>query len=896
MAIGKLAFASFRTLKVRVALTVAAVALSVSLVVAVTSGYHSMEVAVFRYLAQYLGSTDVQVVRTGDVHGAMDEAIVEQLKADPMVARVVGRFETTTRLLDARGEPTQGRAFLLGVQLPEDADVAALGMAEGKFGRWFAGDEGNVAVVDQEAAKRMDARMGGTITLPGINRKLTLTVVGIVHKPGILAEHIQTIYVPLRTLQQYAQLPGKVNRIDVVLKSGVDPQAFARVWEPRLQQRDPKIKLRFTADRKHEMDRNLRAVRLLSYLGGTISMLAATFIVFSTLSMGVAERSRVLAMLRAVGATKRQIAGTVVLEAIALAGVGAAIGAPLGWLWVKMLAWYFPDYFPTGAQLSVGGVAFGATASIAAAVIASLLPAWNATRVSPLEGLTPLGRTTSWRGMITSALAAVPLVLVDPILMFAPQVPRGIALWAHYGVGLPCLMLGFFLLSPMFVYVTERALAGPVAWLMRVRAPLLRQQLSGSAWRAAGTASALMVGLSVLVVLQTQGNTVLNGWRLPDKFPDMFVAATTTMLGTGLDEAQIRQLQSLPDIKRDARGRAQVLPIAIDIAGLVAGTLDADGTGIVPDKTMFLGVDPDLALEMMELEFRTPDGKPAPPAERERLARQAVEMLKLGRHIIVTDEFRQLKGLKIGDQYPLKTPRHGEVQYTVAGVVWSPGIDVMVQMYDLKQMFEERSAGSVFGSLEDARRDFGVERINLFAINLDYRGATKKEVEERIRKTLGLWGLVAGDVREIKNKIVAGFRRLLNLISTVALAAIAVASLGVTNTIMASIRTRRWQLGILRSVGVTRSQLLRTILAEALLLGLVGCVLGVAAGLEMAVNANGLTTKVFGYGPPIDVPWPVVLAGVGIIMLVALVASLWPATSAARQEPLALLQSGRAAA
>jgi putative ABC transport system permease protein len=229
-------------------------------------------------------------------------------------------------------------------------------------------------------------------------------------------------------------------------------------------------------------------------------------------------------------------------------------------------------------------------------------------------------------------------------------------------------------------------------------------------------------------------------------------------------------------------------------------------------------------------------------------------------------------------------------------VVWSPGIDVMVQMYDLKQMFEERSAGSVFGSLEDARRDFGVERINLFAINLDYRGATKKEVEERIRKTLGLWGLVAGDVREIKNKIVAGFRRLLNLISTVALAAIAVASLGVTNTIMASIRTRRWQLGILRSVGVTRSQLLRTILAEALLLGLVGCVLGVAAGLEMAVNANGLTTKVFGYGPPIDVPWPVVLAGVGIIMLVALVASLWPATSAARQEPLALLQSGRAAA
>src|SRR3954469_4909223 len=97
-------------------------------------------------------------------------------------------------------------------------------------------------------------------------------------------------------------------------------------------------------------------------------------------------------------------------------------------------------------------------------------------------------------------------------------------------------------------------------------------------------------------------------------------------------------------------------------------------------------------------------------------------------------------------------------------------------------------------------------------------------------------GMKAGDVCQIKDTIQKGFGRLLLLVSTVAFAAMAVSSLGVTNTIMASIRSRRWQFGILRSVGVTRSGLLRLVMAEALLLGLVGCALGAAAGAEMSLD------------------------------------------------------------
>jgi len=148
----------------------------------------------------------------------------------------------------------------------------------------------------------------------------------------------------------------------------------------------------------------------------------------------------------------------------------------------------------------------------------------------------------------------------------------------------------------------------------------------------------------------------------------------------------------------------------------------------------------------------------------------------------------------------------------------------------------------------------------------------------------------------VKHAITQAFGQVLLLVSSVAFAAMGVASLGVTNTIMASIRSRRWQFGILRSIGATRSQLLRLVLAEAALLGLVGCGLGLAAGALMSFNARGFSRHTIGYVPPLDVPWNIVWIGTGLVMLIAILASLWPAASVARAEPLRLLQAGRASA
>ena len=153
--------------------------------------------------------------------------------------------------------------------------------------------------------------------------------------------------------------------------------------------------------------------------------------------------------------------------------------------------------------------------------------------------------------------------------------------------------------------------------------------------------------------------------------------------------------------------------------------------------------------------------------------------------------------------------------YTICGVVWSPGIDVMVSMFDIGRQFDQRTAASVFGSLADARQDFGVERIYssrpISTGACDKRGARSSEVKKQLLHT-GHQGRrraahQVADRQQVRPPAPPGEHRRVRGDGG--------RGLGVTNTIMASIRSRRWQFGILRSIGVTRGQLLRLVLSEA---------------------------------------------------------------------------------
>jgi putative ABC transport system permease protein len=446
-------------------------------------------------------------------------------------------------------------------------------------------------------------------------------------------------------------------------------------------------------------------------------------------------------------------------------------------------------------------------------------------------------------------------------------------------------MLGFFLLSPLFVWVIEKAIAPLAAAILRVEVRLLRQQLSTGIWRAAGTAAALMVGLATLVALQVQGHTLIGGWQLPDRFPDIFIWSPDP-----ISWADQKKLADTPGIAPGGLMPVVVTtPLGDSRTNLIAqAVLSGQGLGL-----MFFGVDPPQAVRMVGLEFRDDSGVPLPPDQQAAAQNYALAEMKKGRRIIVTDEFRQSRQLKIGQQYRILTSVNGWQDYTICGIVWSPGADVFISMFDLGRLLDQPTAGSVFGTIDDAKRDFGVTGTWFFAADLQ-GGVEKETLLKNVQRSLGDRGLAAGDVRQIKYGIETTFYRLLNLISTVAIAAMAVASLGVTNTVMASVRSRLWQFGILRGVGLLRGELLRLVLAEAALLGAVGVALGLCAGMEIAVDARQLSRALLGYSPGMIIPWRILGGGCAAVVVVALIASLWPALSVAYAEPLELLQAGRA--
>src|SRR5439155_11661260 len=165
-------------------------------------------------------------------------------------------------------------------------------------------------------------------------------------------------------------------------------------------------------------------------------MVSAMFIGFSSLSMGVSERQRTLAMLRAVGAFRSQLGILVVIEGIILASVGVIVGIPLGMLWTKIIVWRFPDLFAAGMTISRGGLLLASAGSIGAALVASFLPAFSAMRVSPLEAMTPLASQTTMLSPILCAIAGIGLIAIDPFLMLGP-LNRNVAVGGPPICGLP---------------------------------------------------------------------------------------------------------------------------------------------------------------------------------------------------------------------------------------------------------------------------------------------------------------------------------------------------------------------------------------------------------------------------------------------------------------------------
>jgi putative ABC transport system permease protein len=224
----------------------------------------------------------------------------------------------------------------------------------------------------------------------------------------------------------------------------------------------------------------------------------------------------------------------------------------------------------------------------------------------------------------------------------------------------------------------------------------------------------------------------------------------------------------------------------------------------------------------------------------------------------------------------------------------------------------------IFTSFDDVRRDFRVEKINFFWFNteagadLAQIGAAIQPIAERNRglrqpvNDQGTWAFGATmfgpyvrvtTADDIRDRIGTRASGMIWAMARLPLVTLVVAALGVMNSVLASVRARRWEMGVMRAVGITPGALVRLILAEGLLIGAVACLLSLVFGITAGWCGVGISQYVSFFGglsPSLVIPWANLGIGLAATLLLCLGAAAWPAVATGRAEPLELLQAGRA--
>ncbi|MFW5846094.1 MAG: FtsX-like permease family protein, partial [Planctomycetota bacterium] len=632
-------------------------------------------------------------------------------------------------------------------------------------------------------------------------------------------------------------------------------------------------------------DDALGRVRSMGAAGAAIAFLAAAFIVATAMAAGVGERARQLALLRCVGMTRAQVAGAVLAEAAVLGLAGGIGGLLLGRLWLGLLGLFDPVFHPTSALGDPLADLLALLAAIGVGLLAALAPARAATRVRPLDvigGAASPARAPVLRGilgalLVTGAWAVAFLLPLPPLADL---------------VALPLLAIGCWALAPALVLLCGRVLATPVARVCGVLPALLRQQLGQRLRLAGGTALTLAVCLGLAMTLQIWGRSMVTPFLPSPQLPQLIIG----LFPAGLPPEAVGELTGVTGIDHE-----RALALQADqflLAPALHGRVDAGEATV-----MVLGLDPAAALTgpdpLLSLDYAA--GLDAAAA--------AAALADGG--ALVPPDLSQRLGIGIGEELPLLT-RDGVVSVTIRGHAALQGWHWVTKLGRMRSL-PGRPLAPIIVPPETAAR-LGIDRVrHLWADAAP--GADRQQIRAQLQPIVARHAgayqqpnygpAVSGDAvvklvdtRDVARRMQERSDAVIWVLGAIPLAALLVAGLGVAQAMAAGIRSRSWEFGIMRSVGLDGAACGRLVLAEAVLLALAAALLAALFGIAAAQLAIAPSLQAFqaGAAASLIVPWIELLADLCIGVAAALLAAWIPARRLARREPLQLLQGGRAAA
>ncbi|MEO1130430.1 MAG: FtsX-like permease family protein [Planctomycetota bacterium] len=394
---------------------------------------------------------------------------------------------------------------------------------------------------------------------------------------------------------------------------------------------------------------------------------------------------------------------------------------------------------------------------------------------------------------------------------------------------------------------------------------LLSSSVGATPFRHGFTAGALMVGLAMMVSIWTNGNSVLRDWLDTIRFPDAFVNG----LLVGLTPEMQQTVEDLEFVEQTSA--ITLLRVDNEAVGLA---------GFSRPGTTFIAFEVDAFFEMTNLHWVA--GTPE----------DALPKLRDGTGLLVAQEFLvEREGFGIGDPFPL-THRGKTRDFEIVGAVTSPGLDIVKRYFDFEEEYAEQSIHAVFGSRDVLREFFSTDAIHLIQISLRVDIDDDAAVEQ-LQAALDTQGLVIGSGRSIKEQITTIGMGSMRIATIVAIGAMLIGCFGVANVLIAGIDARRYEFGVLRSVGAGRGLLARLLFAEVVLVALTACVLGTGLGLQGAWAGQHFSALAAGLELRMRPPVGAIALGWTILLVLTLgfVTPIVLRLSSLR--PRALLQSTR---
>jgi putative ABC transport system permease protein len=584
-----------------------------------------------------------------------------------------------------------------------------------------------------------------------------------------------------RTAATVVGTPGRYDEIRVLAAPGVTSARLVANLQQRLHDSNVQVITGSQAanDARNTVAHSFAFIRMALLMFAIVALVVGAFVIYNTFSITVAQRTKETALLRAIGAKRKQVTRSVMVESTFTGLFASAIGVALGIAaaqGLRILLGAFGMELPSAnTVVQSSAVIASMITGVTVTVLAAYLPARKAARVAPIEALRDAAIDTS---ATSKSRAATGIVLTGAgVALIAAGLSGGQA--SSVGLGALVVFVGVAVVGPVIARPFARLIGAPLPILRGLAGTLARENATRNPRRTAATASALMVGVGLVAFMTvfaasarlSVGNSVdtamKSNWIVESQFG----------MG-GLSPSVAQQVEALPEVRSVTRLRF-ANPIV---------------NGGVKDLT---AMDPSTAAENIELKMRAGD------------------IRKLGLHTVAVQADEATKHhVKLGDTVTMFFPETGNQRFTV------------VAIYGTSQPL---GTYAVSIAALDANVTQHVDNVLLVS---DARGVSIASARHAIEDALK--GTPTATLRtkdEFKGSIARQINQILNLVYVLLAMALLIALFGIANTLALSVYERTREFGLLRAVGMTRRQVRSTVRWESVLIALLGTLLGTAIGI-----------------------------------------------------------------